>query len=311
MKGGNELDTKHIIMAGIAAVIFAACLFGWIFAKRKLKEIENPTKKQKKKSKLLFVGMIFGGWFLIGVFVTAFSGNKPGMPEVEFNMFSERITLFGNFSLGETTLISLGVTAVIIVLLLLFRFICVPKFNEENPTGIQNALEALAEMTDGLVKKSVGETAAKSLTPYMMSLGLFMIGCAFTELLGLRAPTSDLTCTLSMGLITFFLLNYYGIKKNGILGRLKNMGGAVPAMRPLMIPLKAVSDIAVPVSLACRLFGNMLGGMMVMDMLKGALGGYGSGIPAVAGLYFNLFHPLIQMYIFITLSLTFINEAME
>ena len=55
----------------------------------------------------------------------------------------------------------------------------------------------------------------------------------------------------------------------------------------------------------------MLGGMIVMDLLKSVLGGYASGIPAVAGLYFNLFHPLIQTYIFIILSLTFINEAIE
>ena len=78
-----------------------------------------------------------------------------------------------------------------------------------------------------------------------------------------------------------------------------------------MIPLKIISDIAIPISLACRLFGNMLGGMIVMELLKGALGGYAAGIPGVAGLYFNLFHPLIQAYIFITLSLTFIDEAME
>ena len=51
--------------------------------------------------------------------------------------------------------------------------------------------------------------------------------------------------------------------------------------------------------------------MMVMDLLKGVLGGYASGLPAIAGLYFNLFHPMIQIYIFVTLSLTFINEATE
>ena len=89
------------------------------------------------------------------------------------------------------------------------------------------------------------------------------------------------------------------------------MGGPVVPMRVIMIPLKIVSDIAVPVSLACRLFGNMLGGMIVMELLKGALGGFASGITGIAGLYFNLFHPIIQAYIFITLSLTFIDEAMQ
>ena len=80
---------------------------------------------------------------------------------------------------------------------------------------------------------------------------------------------------------------------------------------PVIFPMKILSDIAVPVSLACRLFGNMIGGMIVMELLKSVLGGYAVGLPAVAGLYFNVFHPLIQTYIFIILSLTFINEAIE
>ena len=75
--------------------------------------------------------------------------------------------------------------------------------------------------------------------------------------------------------------------------------------------MKLVSDIAVPVSMACRLFGNMLGGMIVMELLYSALGAFAIGIPSIVGLYFNVFHPLIQAYIFITLSLTFIDEAME
>ncbi|MFR5889522.1 MAG: FoF1 ATP synthase subunit a [Lachnospiraceae bacterium] len=149
--------------------------------------------------------------------------------------------------------------------------------------------------------------SARFSRPYMMSLALFMILSAATELFGQRAPTSDLLVTLSMSLITFFLINYYGIKKKKLSGRLVSLTKPTP----LVTPFKIISDIATPVSLACRLFGNMLGGMIVMDLLKSSLGGYAVGIPAVAGLYFNLFHPLIQTYIFVILSLTFINEAAE
>ena len=134
-----------------------------------------------------------------------------------------------------------------------------------------------------------------------------MILSAISELFGIRPPTSDLVVTLAMGLITFALINFYGIRKKGFGGRVKSL--AKPT--PVIFPMKILSDIAVPISLACRLFGNMIGGMIVMDLLKSVLGGYASGIPAVAGLYFNLFHPLIQTYIFIILSLTFINEAIE
>jgi F-type H+-transporting ATPase subunit a len=63
--------------------------------------------------------------------------------------------------------------------------------------------------------------------------------------------------------------------------------------------------------MACRLFGNMLGGMIVIDLLYMALGSNAVGIPGVVGLYFNAFHPIMQTFIFVTLTLTFINEAIE
>ena len=134
-----------------------------------------------------------------------------------------------------------------------------------------------------------------------------MVIAAFSELFGVRAPTTDITLTFSMALMTFFLINYYGIKHKGVGGRIKSM--AQPT--PIVFPFKLISDIAVPVSMACRLFGNMLAGLIVMELIYFALGNFSAGIPSVVGLYFNLFHPLIQVYIFVTLTLTFINEAAE
>lgn len=302
------LDTKTIIEAGVGAVGFAACLTGYIYTRKNI-DGKELTKKRKRIKTLFFCFMLIFGWFLIGVVIAAFSGIE-GKLAVNFEMFSERIDIFG-FSIAKTTVTATGATFIIALLLLIFRFAVVPKFTQEEPKGFQNAVELCVEAMDNFTAGVVGKDAAKGLSPYMLSIALFMIGCACSELFGLRAPTSDLTCTLAMGLCTLVLINVYGIKKHGVLGRLKSMGGEIPAMRPVMIPLKAVSDISVPVSLGCRLFGNMLGGMLVMELLKGVLGGYASGLPAVAGLYFNLFHPAIQIYIFIILSLTFINEALE
>ncbi len=302
------MSKTAIIELCISAVVFSACLVGYIAAKKGIGEVE-PSKKQKRKKTLFFSGVLISAWFFVGVLITEFSGKEMHLA-IHFDMFSERVDVFG-ISIASTTLIALGVSALLIVLLILFRIFVLPKFDADNPKGIQNVLELCVEAVENFTANAVGKKAGASLSPYMFSLAMFMIGCASTEMLGLRAPTSDLTCTFAMGLITFALLNIYGIRKHGFAGRLKSMGGAVPAMRPVMIPLKAVSDIAVPVSLACRLFGNMMGGMLVMELLKGVLGGFASGLPAIAGLYFNLFHPLIQIYIFITLSLTFIDEAME
>ncbi len=141
----------------------------------------------------------------------------------------------------------------------------------------------------------------------MFTITLLKVGSALVEIICLRPPMADLTMTASMALVTFFFINYYGIKEKGVGGRIRSL--MEPS--PIILPVKILTDLAVPVSLACRLFGNMIGGLIVMDLLKIALGANAIGLPSVVGLYFNVFHPLIQAYIFVTLSLTFINEAVE
>ncbi|MGN0526036.1 MAG: F0F1 ATP synthase subunit A [Acutalibacteraceae bacterium] len=313
-----QLTATSVIELGVSVVLFVVCLVGFIHTKGIIKNIDvtgdegensfSVLKKKKKIKKLFFVGIVFSVWFFIGVLITAFSGKHGGM-HLEFSMFSERVNVFG-FSLAQTTVISLAVCLTVTLFCVIFRLFLFPKFKEE-PKGLQNVIEICVESMDNFTKKAVGDRASNFLSPYMFTIALYLIGNASVELFGLRAPTSDLTCTLAIGLLTFILLNVFGLKRLGLGGRLKSMGGPVVPMRVIMIPLKMVSDIAVPVSLACRLFGNMLGGMIVMELLKGALGGFASGITGIAGLYFNLFHPLIQAYIFITLSLTFIDEAMQ
>ncbi len=309
------MSTADLIKIGISVVVFVLCLVLNIHFKGVLKNFGDDYDKKKYKKKkrlktLCFSGMLISVWFALGVFITWFSGKHSGM-HIEFSMFGDRssVEILG-LKLGETTIYTMIIVLIVTILCLLFRFLVFPKFKDK-PEGFQNVMELCVETVENFCVDATGKKAGKSLAPYMFALAIYLIFSASFELLGLRAPTSDLVVTFSMGLITFVLLNYFGFKKLGIGGRFKAMGGPMIAMRPIMIPMKIVSDIAIPISLACRLFGNMLGGMIVMELLKGALGGYAAGIPGIAGLYFNLFHPLIQAYIFITLSLTFIDEAME
>lgn len=298
-----ETKTVTIIEFALSAVIFAAGLIGRSAVHASIKH-HGKTKELKKKSRLLAVLMIIAAWFFIGTAITSLWSGKAGM-NVEFEMFSERVSLFG-FSMAKTSLVMWIITAIVLVLGLIFRFVIFPRFDPDNPKGFQNIMELAVEAMENFTKNTLGDYAGE-LAPYMFSLAVFMVMCAASELIGVRPPTSDLIVTLAMGLITFVLINVYGVRKKGFGGRVKSL--AKPT--PVIFPMKVLSDVAVPVSLACRLFGNMIGGMIVMDLLKSVLGGYASGIPAVAGLYFNLFHPLIQTYIFIILSLTFINEAIE
>jgi F-type H+-transporting ATPase subunit a len=134
-----------------------------------------------------------------------------------------------------------------------------------------------------------------------------MLMCAFLELFRLRPPTADITMTFALAFMTFIFINVYGIRKKGSIGRIK----ALASPTPVVFIFRVIAEIAIPVSMACRLFGNMLGGMIVIDLLYMALGSGAVAIPSVAGLYFNVFHPMMQTFIFVTLTLTFINEAIE
>lgn len=293
----------NVVEICVSSICLALGIAGLAFSKSS-KSVGDDPKKAKKRQRLFTVLTLFGGWFLIGTLISVISNKKSGI-EIEFSLLSERLNIFG-FSLAETSVISICITAIVLVLSLVFRIFIFPKFTFDNPKGIQNLLEIAVESMDKFAKSNLMDYSGV-LAPYMFTLGVFMIFSAASELFGLRAPTSDIVTTFAMGIITFALINFFGIKKKGIGGRIKGMASPTP----LVFPMKILSDIAVPVSLACRLFGNMLGGMIVMDLLKSALGGYATGIPAVAGVYFNLFHPIIQAYIFIVLSMTFINEAIE
>lgn len=293
------MNTLHIILVALAAVSLAVGIIGAVAFRGK-----TDDKKRKKKKTLFTCLAVFGGWLLIGTVISAFYDGFVGL-RIEFELLSSRINIFG-FSIARTTFLALIITFIVTVLSLVFRFLVFPHFDMQKPKGFQNVMEIAVEAMENFAKDNLHDYSGV-LAPYMFSLAVFMIFSALTELIGERPPTADLVMTLGMGLITFVLINVFGIRKKGIGGRIKALSNPTP----VVFPMKILSDVAVPVSLACRLFGNMLGGMIVMDLLKTVLGGYAVGIPAVAGLYFNVFHPLIQAYIFVILSMTFINEAIE
>ena len=220
-------------------------------------------------------------------------------------LFAPRMDLFG-LEISTTVFITWIAMAIILIAALLLRIFLIPRMKDK-PGTLQSVLELCVSGVSDYTRKQTGGRIGDGLSQYLFSLALLMVVSAALELLGLRPPTADITMTLAMALITFVLINYYGIRKKGVLGRIKSLGKP----NPVIFPIKVLSDIAVPVSLACRLFGNMLGGMIVIDLLYYALGNFGTFLPSVAGLYFNVFHPLIQIFIFVTLSLTFIDEAVE
>ena len=290
----------------IFSVVVAFCgYFIQTKAKKQLadaQEAGGPTKKLKLLKALGSVLTIVGIWLLIGYLITLIFGS-PEQHEFGADIFPPRsnITIFG-YQPTETMLVGWGVMAVLIIGAVVLRIVFIPKLTDV-PGKFQNAIETIIETVESYSAERV-TYLGRPMYGYVFAIGMTLVGNAVAELMGFRSPSSDLMFTLALSIFVFLMANWYGIRALTLRGRIKSM-----ASPPILLPIRLVTDIANPLSMACRLFGNTLSGMIIMSLLYSVLGNSATGIPSVLGLYFNVFTALIQMVIFITLTLANIKET--
>ena len=291
---GKWIAIALSLILGVLALVFRARI-------AQPEKTEEGYQAAKKKRNLLMMAGVLLLWLCSGLVLGSFG---LGEREFQVEISPVRMDILG-YSVSSTVFVSWIVIAALAVVAALIRIFAIPRF-KETPRGIQLVLETAVSAINDLTREKYGHKN-EGLASYFFALAALFIGSAIVELFGFRPPTTDLSMTFSYALVTFVLINVYGIYKKGVKGRLRSF------VRPkaIIAPFKLLSDLAIPISLACRLFGNMLGGMVVVELVYFALGAFSVGIPAVLGLYFNAFHPLIQFFIFINLSLTFIGEAVE
>jgi len=288
----------------IAAVVITVTGLFWRRAiVAKMKDDEVIDKRRAKQKKYATAIITFGGYVFVTRGLTMIFGN-PEAEKLEVSLMAPRLNFLG-LNISTTILYTWYIMAFLVIVALVLRFTVLNKM-KDIPKGVQNVVETAVEAVSTYVH-GTAHGLGDGMSAYIFAIAAYLVCCAGIELFGLRTPASDVTLTFSLAFITFLLINVFGFKKKGVMGRLKQMANPTP----IILPIKIITDLALPVSMACRLFGNMLGGMIVMDLLYTALGNNAIGIPSVLGLYFNVFHPLIQAYIFVTLTLTFINEAIE
>jgi len=175
------------------------------------------------------------------------------------------------------------------------------------PKKKQVIVETIVDGIYDLTESTMGKQF-KHFSPYIGTL-LLLVGFAnISGLLGLRPPTSDLNTTLGLALITFFLIHFTGIKSKGVGGYLK---GFLEPM-PFLLPINLMGEIATPISLSFRLFGNILGGLIIMTLVYQALGWFSLiPVPAILHMYFDLFAGLLQSFIFGMLTMVFVSLASD
>ena len=202
----------------------------------------------------------------------------------------------------STWLVMLG----LIVVALIIR-VKMKKFKEVPETKFQTMVEMVVDTINNFTVSSMGP-AGKKFAGYYGPLLIYIAVCNLSGLIGIRPPTADFATTLAFALITFFMIHGFGIKSKG-LGYFKGFLQPVP----LLLPLNIIGELATPVSLSFRLFGNILGGSIIMGLVYAMFPKIVIflGIPAVLHGYFDIFAGTLQAFIFVMLSMTFVSSAME
>ena len=214
----------------------------------------------------------------------------------------------------ETVIVSWMVMLILIIASLLLT-----RNLELIPRGPQVILETAVEFLNNFAKEQFG-SFAKYLGPYMGSLFLFLLlaniigvvspleikafGQEFVPPFMIRPPTRDINVTASLAVISILLVVICGFKARGFGGWFKRFLHPLP----MMLPFNIMEYGTRLISLALRLFGNMLGGLVLMNLIEKLIP---LAIPMVFSLYFDFFDGMIQAGIFVFLTSLYISEAVK
>ena len=234
------------------------------------------------------------------------------------------IPILGDLQISETLVVSWIVMALITGLCIwLTHDLKVEKISKR-----QAVAEMLVEMANKFVIGNAGEKFRK-LIPFVAALFATSVVSNLISLIGLRSPTADLSTEAAWAIVVFIMITAQKIKTSGFGGYLKGFTQPIPVMTPFNV----LSELATPVSMACRHFGNILSGVVIngliyaalavatsalLGWLPGALGQVlGSipfldvGVPAILSVYFDWFSGFMQAFIFSMLTIMYIANAAE
>ena len=209
------------------------------------------------------------------------------------------IPIFGGIKIAESVVVMWIIMAIVIVASIFLT----RKLSVENPGKRQLFLEVCIGKFYGFFEGLLGEEG-KGYIPYLMSVGLFIGIANVIGLFGFKPPTKDMNVTIALAVMSMFVIEWSGIHRNGLVHWCKHFAKPVPIVAPIMI----LEIVIRPLSLCMRLFGNMLGGFVVMELIKEVVPLI---VPIPFSFYFDIFDGLLQAYVFVFLTALFMTEEME
>ncbi len=196
-------------------------------------------------------------------------------------------------------------TWIVIALLIVFGFLASRK-KAILPGPLQVLGELFVAQLFGLTEEALGKKMGRTYAPLICSLFMFLL---LSDWLGiiphLEEPTKDLNTPLGLGLMGFFIAHYAGIKSKGFKEYAREY------FQPIffMMPLNLIGELAKVVSISFRLFGNIMGGSIIILVVSHLT--YSVILPPFLNAFFGLFVGAIQAFVFTMLTLVYISVQVK
>ncbi len=197
------------------------------------------------------------------------------------------------------------ITIVLVIVLLIVSKKLDNYKDTDTPKGLILILEWLIGGINEMCRNTIGKSYRK-VAPYITTIAIFLFVSNISGLFGLNPPTASVSCTLTLGLMTFTIVQFTGVKCNGVGGYLKSFVDP----NPLFLPINLIGEISSPISLGLRIFGNILSGCVIMGIFYSLLGWAAMFVAPPFHLYFDIFSGFIQTLVFCTLTTVFISNKM-
>ena len=263
------------------------------------------TKRQFRKRLIVFALLL--AIVLVGIIFTASdSSEKESIKEVMKDAVlheTEKVSLFGIISVNPGLISAFTVTGIILIFALAVRIFAVPKF-KRIPGKLQSLLEMSVGMFDGMAREK-SPHRYRFLSAYIFTAGVYIfIGTVF-ELFGFQAitasgnaismpaPLADINGAISLGVLSYSVILIGGLICAGPSGA-----------------FKALKDFSLPISMSFRLFGALLSGALVTELVYYYFS-LSFVLPVIVGVLFTLIHAVIQAYVLTMLTAQFYGESTE
>ncbi len=250
-------------------------------------------------------GCIIVGLFLLSGMVPGAHGEEDVQTAMRDAVLHDvnRIRFFGGKEVNPGLLAAVTVTGILLAAALLIRIFVIPRMKVV-PGRFQLVLETIVGLLDGQAK--VPDPGMRTFVgAYVFAAGVYIFASTLFELLGfqavtttgrsvtLPAPLSDVNAAICMGCLSYLVIVFGGVRHAGLRGA-----------------KAALKEFSLPISMSFRLFGALLSGLLVTDLVY-HYAALRYGVPVIVGVIFTLLHAVVQTYVLTMLVGIYYEEVSE